>query len=42
VRELRESPETVEEVPERAEPRFTTGEAQEGAERPWCRRKFGG
>jgi hypothetical protein len=39
VRELREFPE---EGPERAEPRFATGEAQEGAERPWWRRKVGG
>jgi hypothetical protein len=33
-----ESPETVE---EEAEPRPATGEAQEGAQRPWWRRWFG-
>jgi hypothetical protein len=37
----RESPETVEGERERAEPRSTTGEAQEGAQRPWWRRIFG-
>jgi hypothetical protein len=31
-----------EKVPERAKPRSTTGEAQEGAQRPWWRRLFGG
>jgi excisionase family DNA binding protein len=41
-REPRESPETVEEAPERAEPRSATGESQEGARRPWWRRVFGG
>jgi excisionase family DNA binding protein len=41
-REARESPETVEEAPERAEPRPATGGAQEGARRPWWRRVFGG
>jgi hypothetical protein len=34
-----------EKVPERAEPRFATGEAQEGVQRPqersWWRRVFG-
>jgi hypothetical protein len=34
--------ESVVEEPERAEPRSATGGAQEGAERPWSRRKFGG
>ena len=37
----REAPQTVEE-PERAEPRSDRVEAQEGAERPWWRRWFGG
>jgi predicted transcriptional regulator len=36
----RESPQAVEEEPERAEPRLATGEAQEGARRPWWRRVF--
>ncbi|HEY6711485.1 MAG TPA: hypothetical protein VI055_04380 [Rubrobacter sp.] len=40
LREPRESPQTVEE-PERAEPRSSSGEAQEGARRPWWRRVFG-
>jgi hypothetical protein len=40
-REPRESPETVEEAPERAEPRPATGGAQEDARRPWWRRVFG-
>jgi excisionase family DNA binding protein len=40
--ERRESPETVEEEPERAEPRSGTSEAQEGVQRPWWRRMFGG
>ena len=35
-----EEPERVE--PRSAEPRSATGGAQEGAERPWSRRKFGG
>jgi hypothetical protein len=39
--QLRESPETVEEAPERAEPRLATEEAQEGAQRTWWRRVFG-
>jgi hypothetical protein len=38
----RESPQTVEEVPDRAGPRPATVEAQEGAQRPWWRRVFGG
>jgi hypothetical protein len=38
----RESPQTVGEEPERAEPRSGAREAQEGAERrPWWRRLFG-
>jgi uncharacterized coiled-coil protein SlyX len=37
----RESPQTVEEERERTEPWPTTGEAQEGAQRPWWRRWFG-
>jgi hypothetical protein len=37
----RESPETVEEEPQRAQPRPTAGETQEGAQRPWWRRMFG-
>ena len=41
--EQRESPQTVEEEPERAEPHSTTVESQEGAQRrPWWRRVFGG
>jgi hypothetical protein len=38
--EARESPQTVEEGPERAEPRPATGEAQEGVQSPWWRRLF--
>jgi hypothetical protein len=38
----RESPQTVEEEPERAEPNYATGGAQESARRPWWRRVFGG
>jgi hypothetical protein len=37
-----DTPETVGEAPERAEPQSATGEAQEGARRPWWRRVFGG
>ena len=38
----RESPETVEEEPDRAaEPRPTTVESQERVQRPWWRRMFG-
>jgi excisionase family DNA binding protein len=40
--EERESPETVEEEPEGAEPWPTMVEAQEGAQRPWWRRWLGG
>jgi hypothetical protein len=40
-REGRESPETVEEAPDRAEPRSTAGGAEEGARRPRWRRVFG-
>jgi hypothetical protein len=40
--EARESPETVEEEPERTEElRSGAGDAQEGARRPWWRRIFG-
>jgi excisionase family DNA binding protein len=43
LREARESPDTVEEEPEMAEPNSATGEAQEPAQRhPWWRRVFGG
>jgi hypothetical protein len=39
----RESPETVEEAPERAEPWSAAGGAREGVQRrPWWRRVFGG
>jgi hypothetical protein len=41
-REPRESPETAREEPERAEPHPATGGAQEGTQRPWWRRVFGG
>jgi len=37
-----EAPKTVEDEAERAEPRPATVEAQEGAQRPWWRRVFGG
>jgi hypothetical protein len=40
-REPRESPETLEEEPERPGPHSATGEAQEGVRRPWWRRLFG-
>ena len=40
--EARESPQTVEEEPERAEPRPVTVESQERVQRPWWRRVFGG
>lgn len=36
------SSETVEDEPERAEPRPATGEAREPVRRPWWRRVFGG
>jgi hypothetical protein len=39
--EPRESPETVEEQPERAEPRSVTVESQESVQRSWWRRVFG-
>jgi hypothetical protein len=42
LRDLRESPQTVEEEPERAQHRPTTTETQEGVQRPWWRRVFGG
>ena len=38
----RETPQTVEEGPERAEPHSATGGAEEGVRRPWWRRVFGG
>ena len=41
-REPRESPQTVEEEPERAQPRPDATGQQEGARRPWWRRVFGG
>ena len=37
-----EAPEGVVERPERAEPRSSTGGSQEGSERPWWRKIFGG
>jgi excisionase family DNA binding protein len=37
-----EAPETVEEASEGAEPHPSTEEAQEGPQRPWWRRMFGG
>jgi hypothetical protein len=40
--EARESPQTAREEPARAEPRPDRVEAQEGAQRPWWRRMFGG
>src|SRR5215212_3364143 len=40
-RELRESPETVEEEPERAEPQSSTEGRQEGVHKPWWRRVLG-
>ena len=39
--EPRESPETVEEQPERAEPRSVTVDSQESVQRSWWRRVFG-
>jgi excisionase family DNA binding protein len=43
LREARESHQTGEEEPERAEePHAATGEAEEGTRRPWWRRMFGG
>jgi excisionase family DNA binding protein len=40
--EDRESPETLEEEPGRAEPRPTTVGSRESVQRPWWRRWFGG
>jgi excisionase family DNA binding protein len=40
-RETRESPQTVDEEPEEAEPHPATGGTQEGVRRPWWRRVFG-
>ena len=40
--ELPRGSESVFEEPERAEPRPATGDAHEGAKRPWWRRMFGG
>ncbi len=40
--EARESPQTVEEEPGRAEPRSAAGEAQTVTSRPWWRRLLGG
>jgi hypothetical protein len=40
--EARESPQTAEEQQGRGLPRSATGEAQEGVQRPWWRRLFGG
>jgi hypothetical protein len=42
LREARESSQTAEEEPERAEPRPATVESQEGEQRTWWRRMFGG
>jgi hypothetical protein len=42
LREPRQSPQTIEEEPERAEPRPATAKAQEGVRRSWWRRMFGG
>jgi hypothetical protein len=41
LREPRESPQTVEREPERAEPQPVTVESQESVQRPWWRRVFG-
>jgi hypothetical protein len=40
LREARGSPETLEEEPERAEPRSVAVESQESVQRPWWRRMF--
>ena len=40
-REARESPQTVEQEPERAAPRPATVESQEPLQRPWWKRVFG-
>jgi hypothetical protein len=42
LRETRESPQTVAEEPDRAEPHPATGGSQEGVRRPWWRRVLGG
>jgi hypothetical protein len=41
LRDLREPPQTVEEEPERAEPRSVAVESQEPVQRPWWRKVFG-
>jgi excisionase family DNA binding protein len=41
LREARESSETAEEEPERAEPHAASGETEEGIQLPWWRRIFG-
>ena len=41
LRDLRESPETVEDEPERAEPHLDAPGAQEDVRRPWWRKVFG-
>jgi hypothetical protein len=40
--EARESPQTIEEEPEEADPHSATEGAQESVRRPWWRRVFGG
>jgi len=40
--EQRDAPETAQEEPERAEPHSDVPGAQEGSQRPWWRRMFGG
>ena len=40
--EATDAAETVEEEPERADPNSATVESQEGVQRPWWRRVFGG
>ena len=42
LREATKASETLEEEPERAEPRPATVQSQEGVQRPWWRRVFGG
>ena len=42
LRDERELPHTVEEEPESSEPHAASGGAQEGVQRPWWRRVFGG
>jgi hypothetical protein len=41
LREARESPQMVEQEPERAGPRPVTVESQQSVQRPWWRRVFG-